>query len=376
MPRLKAVDADGHVLEPADLWMTRIERKHRDQAVRVVWNAEKQREEVAGEGRVILHRGVVGVGMAGQAFEAFREFGKGIRYASLAKGGFDPQARMQEMAKHQIEAGVLYPSVGLFLGALRDPALAAAHCRVYNDWLAEFCATHPEALYGVAALPLQDVEAAVIEARRAVKLGLKGAFARPNPHNGRHLDSPAFDPLWSALQDIEMPLALHPAGTPDMWGTCTLFREYSTSIHPFQHSMNFSFDDQFAFSLLVGSGVLERFPRLKVAVLEAGGGWVPYWFDRMDHFCDVWRWNVPHLKHKPSEYFKRQCWVSFDPDERSLPAVASLIGEDRIVWASDYPHLDVTSPCIGAEVRETLSPLPKATRRAILWDNAARLYGF
>ncbi len=372
----RSIDADGHVLEPPDLWAARIEPRYRDQALQVVWNDREEREEVIGEGRTILRRGIVGVGMAGSAFEAFRDFGRGVRYTSLLPGGFDPRERMKDMERHQIDVSVLYPSVGLFLGAIRDPKLAAAHCRVYNDWLAEYCGACPGRLVGVAAVPLQDAGEAAAEARRAIgRLGLRGAFVRPNPYNGRHLDSPDLDPFWAAMQDLEAPVALHPAGTPDMWGTCALFRDYSASINAFQHSMNFSFDDQFALSLLVGSGVLERFPRLQVAVLESGGGWLPHWFDRMDHFCEVWRWTVRHLKLRPSDYFRRQGYISFDPDERSLPAVAPIIGEERIVWASDYPHLDVTSPCIGAEVRETLRGLPERTQRMVLEENAVRLYG-
>ena len=371
-----AIDADGHVLEPPDLWEKNLPKKLRDQAMRVVWNEEHQREELAVEGRIVLHRGVVGLGLAGRAFEDFKEFGKGIRYTSLTPAGFEPKARIEEHKKHRIDAAVLYPSVGLFLEAIRNPQLAAMHCRIYNDWIADYCSYDPERLIGVAAVPMQDVDEAVKEVTRAVRdLGLRGAFVRPNPCNGRHLDSPDFDPLWDALQELGVPVALHPSGTPDLWGACSLFRDYSRSIHAFQHSMNFSFDDEFAFSLLVGSGVLERFPRLKVAILESGGGWIPHWFDRMDHFHDVWRWTTKHLSLKPSEYFKRQAYISFDPDERSLPAVIDIVGKDRIIWASDFPHLDVTSDCIGRDVRENLKALSPKAQKLILSENAKSLYG-
>lgn len=375
-PRTLAIDADGHVLEPPDLWEKNLPRKFKDQAMRVVWKDEHHRDELEAEGRTILHRGVVGLGLAGRAFEDFKEFGKGIHYTSLTKAGFEPGARIKEHAKHRIDAAVLYPSVGLFLEAIHSPQLAAAHCRVYNDWLADYCRYDPMRLIGVAAVPMQDVDEAVKEIKRAVgELGLRGAFVRPNPCNGRHLDSRDFDPLWDALQEMDVPLALHPSGTPDLWVTCSLFREYSRPIHALQHSMNFSFDNEFAFSLLVGSGVLERFPRLKVAILESGGGWIPHWFDRMDHFHEVWRWTTKHLSLKPSEYFKRQGCVSFDPDERSLPAVADIVGGDRIIWASDFPHLDVTSDCIGRDVRDNLRALAPKTQKRILSENAKSLYG-
>lgn len=95
----------------------------------------------------------------------------------------------------------------------------------------------------------------------------------------------------------------------------------------------------------------------------------------MDHFHEVWRWTTKHLSLKPSEYFKRQGYVSFDPDERSLPAVVDIVGSDRIVWASDFPHLDVTSECIGRDVRDNLRALVPKTQKRILSENAKSLYG-
>ena len=110
-------------------------------------------------------------------------------------------------------------------------------------------------------------------------------------------------------------------------------------------------------------------------MLEAGGGWLAHWFDRFDHFAHVYGWMAPELRAKPSEYFKRQCYVSFDPDETTLPLLAPVIGEDRIVWASDYPHLDATYPGVVRELEEQLARLPPAAREKVRGGNAARLYG-
>jgi predicted TIM-barrel fold metal-dependent hydrolase len=124
----------------------------------------------------------------------------------------------------------------------------------------------------------------------------------------------------------------------------------------------------------VCGGVLERHPHLNIVVLEAGGGWLGHWFDRFDHFAAVYGWMAPELRLKPSEYFKRQCYVSFDPDETTLPLLAPLIGEDRIVWGSDYPHLDATFPGVVHELDEHLRKLASSAQDQIRGATAAHLY--
>jgi predicted TIM-barrel fold metal-dependent hydrolase len=141
------------------------------------------------------------------------------------------------------------------------------------------------------------------------------------------------------------------------------------------HPTIFFIDGFLGFTHLVCGGVLERHPTLQVAVLECGGGWLAHWFDRFDHFAKVYGWMAPDLKRPPSAYFRRQCWISFDPDETTLPALAPVIGADRIVWASDYPHLDATFPGVVRELEEGLQRLPPADQTKIRGENAARLYG-
>lgn len=367
---MRTIDADGHVIEPADLWQRELPASLRAKGFRLRWNPEIAQEEVWVEEKLLLPAGIVGVGLAGRPFE---DIGKGVRYAELRPGGFDPKARLQDMDAEGIDTAVLYPSVGLFLEAIGDPALAAACCRVYNDWLADYCRAAPARLIGVAGLPLQDVTLAVREAERAVgDLGMRGVFLRPNPCAGRALHDPYFDPLWRALVDLDVPLGLHPSGAGDLPGALQGLRLDAPIMG---HPTIFFIDEFLGFSHLVCGGVLERHPRLKVAVLECGGGWLPHWFDRFDHFAQVYGWMAPELRAKPSEYFKRQCWISFDPDERTLGALAPLIGVERIVWASDYPHLDATFPGVVRELEEGLAPLPAATRDLIRGANAAGLYG-
>jgi hypothetical protein len=371
--REPVIDADGHVCEPPDLWTARLPSPLRERGLRLRWNAATGFDEAWVEDWCITDRGLVGLGNAGTPFV---DLGQGRRYADGHPGGFDPRERLRVLDAEGIDAAVLYPGLALSLPAIHDPALAVASCRVYNDWIAEFCAADPQRLFGVAALPLQDPPAAAAEARRAVReLGLRGAFCRPNPLNpdGRLLHDPALDPVWSALEDLDVPLAFHPAGLWDMPGTSRAMAGWmAPGTH---HPVILFFDSYLTLANLVYAGVLERHPRLRVAVLECGGGWIAHWMDRLDEFAASYGWQLRHLRLKPSEYFLRQGWVSFDPGERTMGAVARFTGSERLLWASDFPHSDARYPGVVAELREHTEDMEPAARADLWGRNAARLYG-
>jgi predicted TIM-barrel fold metal-dependent hydrolase len=130
-------------------------------------------------------------------------------------------------------------------------------------------------------------------------------------------------------------------------------------------------------TFLVAGGVLSRFPDLRVAFLETNGGWIVPWLERMDHTAKEFPWDVPWLKEEPSAIFRRQCWISFDADESTLAFTASspLVGADRIIWATDYPHPDAKIPGCTAELAQAISPLPLDQQRLIAGGNARTLYG-
>jgi predicted TIM-barrel fold metal-dependent hydrolase len=121
--------------------------------------------------------------------------------------------------------------------------------------------------------------------------------------------------------------------------------------------------------------VLDRFPRLKVGIMETGGGWMANWLVRMDHVSEVYDWTRPQLSMRPSDYFRRQGWISFDPDEATLAATAGIVGDDRIVWASDYPHQDLRTGCVRDELDQSIAALPEASQQLIRSRNARTLYG-
>jgi len=371
MPAPFVVDADGHVLEPADLWERNLPPHLREYGIRMRWNADTGFDERFVEDRLYAERGVAGLGNAGESYE---DFGRGTHYADLNPAGFDPKERVKVLDAEGIDVSVLYPGLGLALGGIRDPELAVASCRVYNDWIAEFASADPARLVGVGAVPFQDPDAAVGEVHRIVELGLRAGFTRPNPSAGRPLHDRAFDRVYAAMAEAGLPLAFHPAGLPDVDGAAVQMGSLmAAGTH---HALILFFDDYITLSNLVYGGVLQRHPGLTVAVLECGGGWIGHWADRLDEFYESYQWMVePRLELRPSEYFRRQCVVSFDPGEHTAPLLSGFVGEDTFIWASDFPHSDAKYPGVVDELLEHTVTMAEPARAKLVGGNAVRVYG-
>ncbi len=373
----KVVDGDGHLLEPADLWTKNVSRKFKDIAPRVFWDKEKEGEGFIADTTAIIPAPRAGdVGCARWSPDRRRLLGAGSRYNEGPAAGFEPAARVKENDREGIDRAFMYPTLGLFLGAIDNPELAVECCRIYNDWLAAWCGNRPDRFVGVPALPMQDPKSAAKEARRTnEKLGLRGGFVRPNAYRGVWLHNPVFDVVWAELQDMGVPLGIHPSAGSVGMGAAMFYRTDWGRV-PGYKVFSFLFDNYFALTSLVGTGALDRFPKMKVLVLESGGGWLPHWLDQMDHWlCEVNPADRDKLSADPSEIFKRQVYISVDPDERCVPYLVDLIGDHKIMWASDYPHTDVTAPSVVAEVREHIAKLPVRAQRRILGENALAIYG-
>src|SRR6476620_478379 len=218
MPMTRAynvVDADGHILEPLDLWDRYMDPEFRERRPRFVID-ENGKERLGVEGKLLGNpRGIGSLGSVGVRQGIVKA--NTLKYAEGKKGGFDPHARMIDMDADGIDAAFLYPSLGLFAGAVEDPELAAAMCRAYNRWLADYCKPYPDRLFGVAMLPMQSVPHAIEEMKFARKeLGFKAAFLRPNPYNDKMIDHPDYEPFWAAAEDGDMAIGFHEGGSSVM----------------------------------------------------------------------------------------------------------------------------------------------------------------
>jgi predicted TIM-barrel fold metal-dependent hydrolase len=364
------IDADGHVLEPLDLWTSYMEPKFRDAAPRLVVDARDGKERLLVDGKLLgSHKGLGPIGAVGARDGVVSD--DTATYRQGRPGGFDPHARIPDMDLDGIDAAFLYPSLGLFVGGIEDPALAAATSRAYNRWLADYCAPYPDRLFGVAMLPMQSVELAIAELRFARhELGMRAGFLRPNPYHGRALHSPEYEPFWDMAEELDVAIGLH-EGIGGGMPTVGVDRfEGRGARHIIAHTMEM----MLACMSMIWGGVVERHPRLRVAFLESGGGWIAPWLDRMDRHFDDQGFNDSGLKTRPSELFQRNCWISFEPVEGSLSVLADYIGAHKILWATDYPHPDGFFPGAPALIagRPELSP---ATKAQILAGGAQGFYG-
>lgn len=367
------IDADGHVCEPVDLWEANLPASMRDRGPRVRVAPDSGVQQVLVEDAVAIPMGLAGLGNAGMGRN--QDFGASLRYPDdLHPGGWDPKARLDVMDAEGIDIAVLYTGLGQSLGGFSDPELSLACHRVWNDWMAEWVSADPDRLVGTAVIPPHDPTRAAAEVQRAKGLGLVAGVMRPNPVHGTPLWSPRFDPMYEAFAGTGMPLGLHGAGLFDIDGASK--RMVDLMAMGTHHALILFFDQYLTLAGLVHGGVFERHPELRVLVLECGGGWIAHWMDRFDEFLDAYEWSLPQeLSLTPSEYVQRNCIISFDPGERTLPAMADLAGEDILIWASDFPHSDATYPGVVDELVENLEGLPEDRRRKILGANAAAAYG-
>ncbi len=358
------VDADGHVVEPREAWAT-VPEQYRP----VITRDTHGYEHVVVDGTEILAVPLGTLATPGGHFSDSETF---LALEEAHPGGSDPVARLSDMDTEGIDQAVLFPSIGLYFWALSDPAAAVPIARAYNDWLATYCAADPTRLFGAAMIPVQDPPAAVAELRRARhELGFVAAFVRPNPCCGRSLSDRAYEPVWDAAEESAMTVAVH-EGSSVIVPTLGSDRPFNPLV---LHAVSHTFEEMLACAQLIAFGVLERHPSLRVVFLESSGGWVPFWLERLDEQAESFGGFCPDLRMKPSEYFARQCWISYEIEEHTLPALAPFIGEDRIVWGSDYPHHDATFPGAVDTLRATMAPMAPEMQAKILGTNASGLYG-
>lgn len=363
------VDADGHVLEPAALWDRYLEPRCRAFKPRVVRNDWGLDTVYVGAQEIVT----APLGLLGTPGSRMDEAdpAKKIAWEQAQRGGFDPVERLRDMDLEGIDVAVLYPSIGLNFWAIEDAAAAVALARAYNDWLADYCAADRRRLIGAAMLPFQDPSAAAVELRRAAReLHFPAAFVRPNPCCGRHIGDPAYEPVWAAAEDLGVTIGIH-EGSSNTIATLGSDRYFNPLL---LHAMSHAFEQMLACATLIVAGVMERHPGLHFVFLESGGGWAPYWLWRLDEQVHGFGRYAPEMKRMPSEYFQRQCWISFEIDERTLPALLPHVGESRVVWGSDYPHHDATFPGAVKKLEAVIAELPLPTRQRILGGNACELY--
>jgi predicted TIM-barrel fold metal-dependent hydrolase len=373
----RIIDADSHFMEPLDLWERYIEPRFRSRCLRFEKDAHGRHVMVINENKRIDGVGeytmedMLGVAVGyGQ-----KEEGKGLGtfdYATAFNNSLeDMDKRVQFLNQEGIESQFIYPTLGLLWeGQVTDPELAAAHCRAYNTWALDVCAAHRDRLFPAGHISLRHPTAAVQELHRLAKAGIRTIFIGALSIDGKSFGSPDYDPVWAAAQELDLALGIHVVVHRNHTG-----HDWYKDRRPgFMYlSMNVIQDPRMALTTMVYDGVFERFPRLRVATIEAASGWVVEWLDRLDYRYSYMGHSC-QMKRPASEYFERNIWISADPTERLLPSMVELVGDHKFFIGSDFPHAEGFVEPI-AKARRALATLPEVSVNKILGGNAAQFFG-
>jgi predicted TIM-barrel fold metal-dependent hydrolase len=366
----KILDSDMHLMEPVDLWERYIDSKFKSQAPRGLTSVNVRDLRLAHpDGRLWGLPQSHGRRNSNQGHNF--EKNQGI-YASHAERGWTAEVQLEAMDIEGIDVAVLYPTRGLQVLSEpnMEPSFATALARAYNDWLYDFCEKNPGRLLGAGMISPFDIDTAVSEVKRCIKgLGFRAIFMRSNIMNGRTWFDEYYEPLWSVVEELAIPIGFHESSSSAGRQTGDIFEPNFM----LRRSVAQPMEQMLGLVSLLSGGVLARHPRLRVAFLEANCTWLPWLLWRLDEGWeregDVW---AKDLSMKPSEYFKKQCFVSVEPDEDGVKYVIDYIGADRLVFSTDYPHGDSKFPH-AVENFLTLE-ISGDAKRKILWDNCADFY--
>ena len=364
----KVFDSDMHIMEPPDLWERYIAPEFRSLAPR-----GRTSENVRDLGMIFPNTPANAKRTAGTPHRG-RNFNKnqGL-YRDHAERGWSPEVQLEAMDSEGIDVAVLFPTRGLGILTYpdQDPRFGAALARAYNDWLHDFCEANPTRLLGAGMISVYDINAAVEETRRVVDaFGFRSVFLRSNIVNGKSWHDPYYEPLWNTLEELNLPLGFHEATGSRSRQTGEQFEPNFGLRRVYAQPM----EQMLGLGSFVGGGILERHPKLKVAFLEANCSWLPWLLWRLDEGYeregDIF---MQDLTMAPSAYFKRQCFISIEPDEAPARHTIEDFGCDQLVFSTDYPHGDSKYPHAVDSFLKL--PLSDADKRKILWDNCARFYG-
>ncbi|MQF65227.1 amidohydrolase [SAR202 cluster bacterium AC-409-J13_OGT_754m] len=389
----KVLDADAHIAEPHDLWSEFMEEEYYSRRPLVAPRIEGQKGRGKGGSFLpcelfpdgtVKKSTVQGGGGQRKSTVEIDDF-MPEKYGQAWDADFTPESRVADMNTHGWDKQVCIDN---FPGPMRsfregkDQGLIWACARAYNNWARSFCDTDPSKLKMVGVLPNQhDVKGLIIEARRAVEELGAVTLIMPSPAVGKKWHDIEYDGFWKLCEDLDVPVSFH--------GVSTGFPHTGSRYQPrhlvsgaevaLEHALGFPFENMISLGHVIYLGILEKFPKLRTSFLEGNAGWLPFWLGRLDDHAAqdarqaMW-FDADALSLSPSEYFLRQGYVACDPDEFALKSVVDLLGEDNIVWNTDYPHPDGSDPDKAVPLFLE-QPIPESAKKKILWDNAVNLYG-
>jgi uncharacterized protein len=373
------ISADCHIdliWLPPDLFTSNARKEPKDRMPYVTESSKGPRWVSKNGGNFGLMNGMGSAGreyVPGQIHRSDRMASTGL-YDDGRKGIrrlTDPELRLKDQERDGVQAEVLYGILGASM-RLNDDEAATEMLRIYNEWLVDFGRVHPERYAPLACIPSHDIDAAVEEVQRVARAGVVRGLEIANRIGMKPLYDPWWNPLWEVAAETRLPIHLHTigGGLPDFNKLEPKVQRaaFAAAISSFQMYM------AIPLMSLIFCGVLEHHPQIRIVIGESGIGWIPYVLDHMDlewedQFKDL------DLKMRPSEYWYRQGYATYQTDRIGIKMIDE-IGEDNIMWGSDFPHPDGVWPDSQEYIQRELGHLPERVRRKVICENAGKLYGF
>ena len=374
----KMISADSHIVEPPDLFEKRIDPKFRDRAPRLVWTGETDRwyidkDTPAGPGGEVLSE-------AGKRYDDPDSMSIDSLFAEVRPGAYDPHPRLKDLKEDGVVGEVVIPTVPTrFYGIELDSDLISACFRAMNDFMADFCKPYPDILKGLGMINVDDIQDALKEFDRCVKMGLSGVMIPSFPGEDRLYDSPDYEPLWARAQESGIPIVMHVATERYGPDRSSGFAQTAFSVRgrAAKGSASNYWVMRSVANMIFGE-VFQRYPGLRVALVEFEMGWAPFWLNKMDHSYSNTRYTqeVKFPDNKiPSDYWHSNVLINFMEDQIGM-AHRNIIGIDNIMWGSDYPHRESTWPYSRKVLGELLEGVSEEEQRKFTYQNVAKLFNF
>jgi predicted TIM-barrel fold metal-dependent hydrolase len=371
MAKNLVIDADGHCYEPDSDLAKYMPKEMAHLAPNRVTDSSGYSHLMI-EGRLAARRRWGGGADRGAVFAEHIERSR--------PGMTDAVKRLPDMDAEGIDVAVIFgTAIALMVNGMADKSLAAALCHAVNRWLVEeYLVVDPKRLKGVGLIPVQDPAAAVKELQFLAQHRCIVSAMLPTNVYGINLGHRMFDPVYAKAQEIGMPLSVHPQTEHDgqygVWGVMGAGSERMEK-YSYVHMTSFPFELMIALMHMIGEGVFDRYPQLKVGFMEGACGWVPFWSERLDEHYEKLRPQWPLLKRKPSEIIRGpQVCFTCEPEESILPYVLDTIGITQVMYASDYRHWDSEFPNSVREVEE-IQGMTADKLRHVLGANALAFFG-
>ncbi len=361
------IDADGHLFETEEVFEKYMEPPLRNYRPRLVADGEGHNFWVVDGATHYRRPSIPGAFIPGTAAPPGGKLADARRASVGSQTLSNVKERLQDLDAEGIDVQFLYPSFLLHINSWGDGVLGNGVCRAYNAWLAKVCAEAPDRLKGVGVVCLQDPEGATREVQRIKETGLAAVMINGTVGQTR-LDHPDHEPFFAEADRLRLPIAVH--FSLEFPGVRELFPHFFPA-----RVLAGIFPIMAGFTSVLCSGLMERYPNLRFAFLEAGSNWVPAYIERMDDHFENPRYNARQLiSRPPSEYLHSgRIFFGCEGNEASLSRLVREVGEDKLMYSSDFPHADRTGGT--ASILKGRNDLSESTKRKIMEENAQRFYG-